>query len=143
MGVVPMLMGPEVAAMYSGALVARELLKTAPMVWGMVNSLWSNQLPQNSILNGLEAKMMQATGSSSDHANANMGFTTETVLNLMGDVALQWGQQQQVAGWTRRLLGGKKDLSKVIDDEAKILYDKKIASIFESASTDAKNRKLY
>lgn len=140
MGVAPMLMGPEVAAIYSGALVARELLKTAPMVWGMVNSLWSNQLPQNSILNGLEAKMMQATGSSSDHANANMGFTTETVLNLMGDVALQWGQQQQVAGWTRRLLGGKKDLSKVIDDEAKVLYDKKIASIFESASTDAKKQ---
>nr|DAF11621.1 MAG TPA: hypothetical protein [Bacteriophage sp.]DAF14537.1 MAG TPA: hypothetical protein [Crassvirales sp.] len=51
-------MGPEVAAIYSGALVARELLKTAPMVWGMVNSLWSNQLPQNPILNGLEAKMM-------------------------------------------------------------------------------------
>lgn len=140
MGVAPMLMGPEVAAIYSGALVARELLKTAPMVWGMVNSLWSNQLPQNPILNGLEAKMMQATGSSSDHANANMGFTTETVLNLMGDVALQWGQQQQVAGWTRRLLGGKKDLSKVIDDEAKVLYDKKIASIFESASTDAKKQ---
>ena len=83
---------------------------------------------------------MQVTGSSSDHANANMGFTTETVLNLMGDVALQWGQQQQVAGWTRRLLGGKKDLSKVIDDEAKVLYDKKIASIFESASTDAKKQ---
>lgn len=140
MGVVPMLMGPEVAAIYSGALVARELLKTAPMVWGMVNSLWSNQLPQNSILNGLEAKMMQATGSSSDHANANMGFTTETVLNLMGDVALQWGQQQQVAGWTRRLLGGKKDLSKAIDDEAKILYDKKITSIFENAPTDAKKQ---
>ena len=140
MGVAPMLMGPEVAAIYSGALVARELLKTAPMVWGMVNSLWSNQLPQNSILNSLEAKMMQTTGSSSDHANANMGFTTETVLNLMGDVALQWGQQQQIAGWTRRLLGGKKDLSKVIDDEAKVLYDKKIASIFESASTDAKKQ---
>lgn len=140
MGVAPMLMGPEVAAIYSGALVARELLKTAPMVWGMVNSLWSNQLPQNPILNGLEAKMMQATGSSSDHANANMGFTTETVLNLMGDVALQWGQQQQVAGWTRRLLGGKKDLSKVIDDEAKVLYDKKIASIFKSASTDVKKQ---
>ena len=140
LGVAPMLMGPEVAAIYSGALVARELLKTAPMVWGMVNSLWSNQLPQNPILNGLEAKMMQATGSSSDHANANMGFTIETVLNLMGDVALQWGQQQQVAGWTRRLLGGKKDLSKVIDDEAKVLYDKKIASIFESASTDAKKQ---
>lgn len=140
LGVAPMLMGPEVAAIYSGALVARELLKTAPMVWGMVNSLWSNQLPQNPILNGLEAKMMQATGSSSDHANANMGFTIETVLNLMGDVALQWGQQQQVASWTRRLLGGKKDLSKVIDDEAKVLYDKKIASIFESASTDAKKQ---
>ncbi len=140
MGVAPMLMGPEVAAIYSGALVARELLKTAPMVWGMVNSLWSNQLPQNSILNGLEAKMMQATGSSSDHANANMGFTTETVLNLMGDVALQWGQQQQVAGWTRRLLGEKKDLSKVIDDEAKVLYDKKIASIFESSTTDTKKQ---
>lgn len=140
MGVAPMLMGPEVAAIYSGALVVRELLKTAPMVWGMVNSLWSNQLPQNSILNGLAAKMMQATGSSSDHANTNMGFTTETVLNLMGDVALQWGQQQQVAGWTRRLLGGKKDLSKVIDDEAKVLYDKKIASIFKSASTDAKKQ---
>ena len=140
LGVAPILMGPEVAAIYSGALVARELLKTAPMVWGMVNSLWSNQLPQNPILNRLEAKMMQATGSSSDHANANMGFTTETVLNLMGDVALQWGQQQQVANWTRRLLGGKKDLSKVIDDEAKVLYDKKIASIFESASTDAKKQ---
>ena len=140
LGVAPMLMGPEVAAVYSGALVARELLKTAPMVWGMVNSLWSNQLPQNPILNGLEAKMIQATGSSSDHANANMGFTIETVLNLMGDVALQWGQQQQVASWTRRLLGGKKDLSKVIDDEAKVLYDKKIASIFESASTDAKKQ---
>lgn len=140
LGVVPMLMGPEVAAIYSGALVARELLKTAPMVWGMINSLWSNQLPQNPILNGLEAKMMQATGSSSDHANANMGFTTETVLNLMGDVALQWGQQQQIANWTRRLLGGKKDLSKVVDDEAKVLYDKKIASIFESASTDAKKQ---
>lgn len=140
MGVAPMLMGPEVAAIYSGALVARELLKTAPMVWGMVNSLWSNQLPQNSTLNGLEAKMIQATGSSSDHANANMGFTMETVLNLMGDVALQWGQQQQVAGWTRRLLGGKKDLSKAIDDEAKVLYDKKIASIFENATTDAKKQ---
>lgn len=140
MGVAPMLMGPEVAAIYSGALVARELLKTAPMVWGMVNSLWSNQLPQNSTLNGLEAKMMQATGSSSDHANANMGFTMETVLNLMGDVALQWGQQQQVAGWTRRLLGGKKDLSKAIDDEAKVLYDKKITSIFENATTDAKKQ---
>ena len=138
MGVVPMLFGGEVAAVYSGALVARELAKTAPMVWGMVHSLWSNESAHNSVLNGIEAKMTQITGSSSDHANANMGFTWETVFNLMGDVALQWGQQQQVAGWTRRLLGGKKDFTEAIQTEAKAAYDKKLASIFSEATTDAK-----
>lgn len=46
-------------------------------------------------------------------------------------------------GLDQKIIRRKKDLSKVIDDEAKVLYDKKIASIFESASTNAKNRKLY
>lgn len=140
-GVVPLVFGGEVAAVYSGALVARELAKTAPMLWGMIHSLWSNESSNNSFLNGLQAKMTQISGSSSDHANANMGFTAETVLNLMGDVALQWGQQQQVAGWTRRLLGGKADYAKAIETDAKALYDKKMAEIFASATTNAEKEK--
>lgn len=94
LAVAPLFMGNKVSAIYSGALIARELGKSLNMLYNMVGS-WVDA-PDSPLLNGIEAKMNQLTTSSSEYAQAHP-FSFENITGLMSDVATQWGQQKLIA----------------------------------------------
>lgn len=121
---------PYVGEIYSGAIVARELAKTTPMLYGIIKSLFSDEAVNSPVLNTVQAYAQQLTGSSSDYANSKV-FTLEGTLNMMGDVATQWGQQQAVAKWTRKLLSGKTDLLAEAEQKAHTLYNNKLAELLD------------
>ena len=54
---------------------------------------------------------------------------------MMGDVATQKRKKKAVANWTKKLITGKQDLSKVAEEEAKALYESKLQSILNNANT--------
>lgn len=125
---------PYVGEVYSAGLVIRELAKTTPMLYGMLKSLFSDKPANSQLLNSLQGRAIAVSGSTSD-AGQNAIWTWEGVFNMMGDVATQWGQQKAVANWTKKLLTGKQDLSKLAEEEAKTLYESKIQDILTKANT--------
>jgi len=42
LSVAPLLLGGPISTIYSGALIAREMGKSLPMLYGMVSTLWGN-----------------------------------------------------------------------------------------------------
>ena len=126
---------PGVAGYYSGFLVARELAKVAPMILNY-SSVFTNEHIDSPFFNTLAGKATALSSSTSDYAQKEM-FASENILNMMGDVANQWGQQQSVASWTKKLLGEKGDYTKLIEEEAKALYDKKLTSLLEGENAMA------
>lgn len=125
---------PYVGEAYSAGLVVRELAKTTPMLYGMIKSLFSDKPANSQFLNSLQGRAMAMSGSVSDAGQSAM-WTWEGVFNMMGDVATQWGQQKAVANWTKKLITGKQDLSKVAEEEAKALYESKLQNILNNANT--------
>jgi hypothetical protein len=75
---------------YSGALIAREMSKSLPMLYGMVSSLVGID-KDSPTLNKFAAYADRFTTSNSDYAQHNT-FAFENIASLMGDVATQWGQ---------------------------------------------------
>lgn len=126
---------PGMAGYYSGFLVARELAKVAPMILNY-SSVFTNEHIDSPFFNMLAGKATALSSSTSDYAQKEM-FASENILNMMGDVANQWGQQQSVASWTKKLLGDKGDYTKLIEEEAKALYDKKLTSLLEGENAMA------
>ena len=125
---------PYVGEAYSAGLVVRELAKTTPMLYGMIKSLFSDKSANSQFLNSLQGRATAMSGSVSDAGQSAM-WTWEGVFNMMGDVATQWGQQKAVANWTKKLITGKQDLSKVAEEEAKALYESKLQSVLNNANT--------
>ena len=125
---------PYVGEAYSAGLVVRELAKTTPMLYGMIKSLFSDKPANSQFLNSLQGRATAMSGSVSDAGQSAM-WTWEGVFNMMGDVATQWGQQKAVANWTKKLITGKQDLSKVAEEEAKALYESKLQSVLNNANT--------
>lgn len=96
---------PYVNTVYSGLLVAREISKSLPMLYGMVNSFSDSQDSQ--LINQIAAYGQKFSSSTSDYAQSNT-FSFENFGNLMSDVALQWGQQKFIANTFSKLTGGVK-----------------------------------
>ena len=96
---------PYVNAAYSGLLVGREIGKSLPMMYGMLNGLSGSDNTDSKLLNTIAAYSQTFTGSTSDYAQENV-FSFENFGNLMSDVALQWGQQKFIAQTFSKLTSG-------------------------------------
>lgn len=119
---------PYVDAIYGGLLVARELGKSLPMLYGMVKGLSGSEEVDSKLANTIAAYGNKFTSSTSDYARANT-FSFENFGNLMSDVALQWSQQKSIANTISRLSGGgkkaiEKAYSKAFDEYRKQIVKK-------------------
>lgn len=108
--IIPLFCGPEVAGIYSGVLIARELSKAIPMLSGMIDGVLGTDLENTSLFNFLAAKGEQFTQGTSQYAQENM-FSTENLSKLISDVTVQWGQQKLIAQSLNRLMGGRNLIS--------------------------------
>ena len=99
------LLNPYVGLAYSGLLVGREISKSLPMLYGMVNGLLGTDNTDSKLLNTIAAYGQTFTGGSSDYAQQNT-FSFENFASLMSDVALQWGQQKFIAQTFSKLTSG-------------------------------------
>ena len=112
------------APYYYKAIIAKELTKTLPMLHSVVTNLFGsgdNQTPKWMNRAAAVGESLSATNSvwSSEHT-----FSFENLANLISDVALQWGQQKQIAkavNW----FGDKKALKKA-EDQAFQFYKSKV-----------------
>lgn len=114
---------PGVGAYYSKALIAREMAKALPMLYGVGANLFSrDDIDVPGWINTIAAKGEQLTGSSSVYAGEHT-FSFENFANLASDVALQWGQQKEIAKAVQWL--GKKTDLEAAEKAAKKLFDAK------------------
>ena len=104
--VAPLFIGGPTAAIYSGALIAREMGKSLPMLYGMVSSLWGNE-EDSQLLNTIATYGDKFSSGTSEYSRQNT-FTFENIASLIGDVATQWGQQRAIAESINKLRGSKK-----------------------------------
>lgn len=104
--VAPLFIGGPTAAIYSGALIAREMGKSLPMLYGMVSSLWGNE-EDSQLLNTIATYGDKFSSGTSEYSRQNT-FTFENIASLIGDVATQWGQQRAIAESVNKLRGSKK-----------------------------------
>jgi len=105
--IVPLLCGP-VGYVYSGLLIARELAKSLPMLYGMTTSLFENE-NEPEFLNTLAGCGEKFTGGISEYGSQHT-FSFEQFGKLVGDVAVQWGQQKLIARAVSKLRGSNKVL---------------------------------
>lgn len=91
----PMALSAPVSSFYISALIAKEMTKSLPMMASLY-SMIDQDYETPEWMNTLAAKGAQLTTSTSEHSKKNT-FTLENIFNLMSDVALQWGQQKQIA----------------------------------------------
>jgi len=80
-------LGPAGTSIYGGMFVAREFLKTLPMLGRIGTILSSEDGEENSMLNTLAAYGEKFTGGTSDYGK-NTTFSFENFGNLISDVAL-------------------------------------------------------
>ena len=104
--VLPLFFSP-ISGVYSGLLVAREMAKSLPMLYGMVTGLSGSEDINSELLNTIAAYGETFSGSTSDYAQQKT-FSFENFANLMSDVALQWGQQKQIVKTFQKLSSGGK-----------------------------------
>lgn len=103
--IAPLLMGPYVAPIYSGILVAKEFAKTLPMLYNLTTA-WFDMPEDNSVLNTLAGVGPKFTSSTSDESRKTM-LNAENLVNILSDVALQWGQQKVIANSISKLRSSK------------------------------------
>ena len=104
--VAPLFIGGPVSAIYSGFLIARELWKSAPMLYGMVSSLLGSE-EDSKLANTLAAYGEKFTTGTSEYAKQNT-FAFENIANLVGDIATQFGQQKLISSSINKIRGGEK-----------------------------------
>lgn len=95
-------LGPTGVMAYGGLFVAREMSKTLPMLYGMYQSFTGQEYQDSKLLNTLAAYGNRFTTGTSEYAQQNT-FSAENFVNLIGEVALQWGQQKAIADAFTRL----------------------------------------
>lgn len=105
--IIPLLCGP-VGYVYSGLLIARELAKSLPMLYGMTTSLFGNE-NEPEFLNTLAGYGEKFTGGISEYGSQHT-FSFEQFGKLVGDVAVQWGQQKLIARAVSKLRGSNRVL---------------------------------
>lgn len=92
--IAPMFIAP-IAPWYYGALIAKELATTMPMLTSMIFNLYGEETSTPSWINTLAGYGESATLGTSQYSKENV-FTAENLINLIGEVALQWGTQKQI-----------------------------------------------
>lgn len=113
------------APLYYKAIIAKELTKTLPMLYSVATNLFGsgdNETPE--WVNNLAAKGESLTTSTSMWSKEHT-FSFENFANLISDVALQWGQQKQIAKAVNWFRGDQKVLQKA-EKQAFDLYKSKI-----------------
>lgn len=133
--VAPLLFGGPVSTIYGGALVAREIGKSLPMLYGMISSLWGNE-EDSKILNTIAAYGDKFTTGTSDYAKEHV-FAFENIASLISDVATQYGQQRTIADSINKLRGSKKLVDEAYK-KAEAFYDIEANSIRQGAITAAR-----
>ena len=92
---IPIFIGGPVGATYSTLLIAKEMAKAMPMLYGMSSALLGG--PETPAwMNSLAAMGDKFSSGTSQYAKQNT-FAFENFGNLVADVALQWGQQKTIA----------------------------------------------
>lgn len=123
---IPMFVGGPIGTVYSTALIAREMAKSLPMLYGMTTALFSDsETPK--WMNTIAAMGDKFTTGTSDYAKEHT-FSIENFGNLISDVALQWGQQKGIAQAINKLKGSKNYVEEAMEDAAK-LYKAKASSM--------------
>ena len=123
---IPMFIGGPIGTVYSTALIAREMAKSLPMLYGMTTALFSDsETPK--WMNTIAAMGDKFTSGTSDYAKEHT-FSVENFGNLISDVALQWGQQKGIAQAINKLKGSKNYVEEAMEDAAK-LYKAKASSM--------------
>ena len=131
--IAPMLfLGPVGTTIYGGMYVARELLKTLPMMERIGTILSSEDSEDNSILNTLAAYGQKFTGSTSDYSKQKT-FSFENFGNLISDVALQWAQQKAIAETITKLSISSKSMMSAAEGKALAEYEKQASNILNQA----------
>ena len=118
--IVPLVfLGPTGVMLYGGLFVGREMAKTLPMLYGMYQSFTGQEKQDSKLLNTIAAYGNKFTTGTSEYAQQNT-FSAENFINLIGEVALQWGQQKAIANaFTRLTTGADKSLSAAYNKAAK------------------------
>lgn len=123
---IPMFVVGPIGTVYSTALIAREMAKSLPMLYGMTTALFSDsETPK--WMNTIAAMGDKFTSGTSDYAKEHT-FSIENFGNLISDVALQWGQQKGIAQAINKLKGSKNYVEEAMEDAAK-LYKAKASSM--------------
>lgn len=121
--VAPLLIGGPVSTIYSGALIARELSKSLPMLYSMATSLFGNE-DESEFLNTLAGYGEKFTGGISEYGSQHT-FSFEQFGKLLADVATQWGQQQLIAKSVAKLRNSNGVMQRAYTN-AKIEYDQQV-----------------
>lgn len=112
-------LGPTGVMLYGGMYVGREMLKTLPMLYGMFQSFTGQKNTDNKLMNTLAAYGDKFTTGTSEYAQQNT-FSAENFINLLGEVALQWGQQKAIANaFTKLTTGAETSLKTAYNKAAK------------------------
>ena len=115
---------PGFGSYYYKALVAKEMSRALPMLFSVGTNLFSSKaVNAPKWMNTLAAKGESLTLGSSVYSSQHP-FSFENFANLMSDVALQWGQQKQVAKAVQYFGGSKSKLAEA-EKRAKALFDTK------------------
>lgn len=109
---------PYVREVYSYALVARELSKSFPMLYGMASSLFGEE-EDAAVLNTIAAVGTKFSSNTSEYAKQHT-FAFENFANLMADVATQWGQQKAIANAISKLKNSDDILLKASKDAGEL-----------------------
>ena len=122
---------PYVGQYYSYALVARELSKSLPMMYGMATSLFGND-EDSQVINTIAAIGHKFSTGTSEYAKQHT-FAFENFANLIADVATQWGQQKAIANTINNLRGSKAIMEKA-SEEALQAYRMGAANVLNDVS---------
>lgn len=135
--VVPLFI-PYVDIAYGSVLATREILKTAPMLYGMLSSIFSSENNESKVANTLQGFATQISGDVSDYSKQS-NFTFENISNMVTDVALQWGQQKAIITGIQELKGGPQKLISEAESKAAGLFNKKVKEITVDSMDDIDN----
>ena len=125
-------LGPVGTSIYGGLYVARELLKTLPMMERVGTILSSQDSDETSTLNTLAAYGQKFTGGTSEYSKQKT-FSFENFGNLISDVALQWVQQKAIAETITKLFTSNKTMLATAEGKALAEYEKQANSILNQA----------
>ena len=136
--VAPMVfLGPIGASIYSGVFIAKELLKTLPMLDGIFKSVTGQAATDNVYFNNIAAFGERFTGSTSDYAKEHT-FSFENIGNLLGDIPLQWGQQKAIAKAYSRISSGINNSLRGAEAKAAEMFQKKATQEIAKIGTGEK-----